>query len=81
MVRGYAGVEQRDPKFLNPLPEHISIEGSILLEFQQKIPVMTSMSEVIGVTRNDISFSARHGKRVGKSRFPLKLEKGSRNEL
>jgi len=64
VVRGNAGVEKRDAEFTNPLPEHPPVDRSIFLELQQKFAVMTAMGEMIGVTRNDISFSARHRTRV-----------------
>ena len=80
MVRSNAVAEKRYVKVSKPFREHLSVGRSIYPEFQKKDTVMTSMRDVIGVTRDNVSSSARHRTSVGKSPPSLKLEKDLKNE-
>ena len=41
---------------------------------------MASMCDVIGVTRDNVSFSTRHQARIPESKFILRLEKDIKNK-
>ena len=80
MIRCYAVVEERDVEIPQPLTEKFPGACSAFLKFQYEVPVMASMCDVIGVTRDNVSFSTRHQTRIPESQFILRLEKDIKNK-